>query len=226
MLQDWREVTLLHWPVDPASVAELLPEGTVPDTLDGVSYVGLVLFRMDGVRLPREPGLPYLRSFCETNVRLYSVDEAGHRGVIFRSLDAARLIPVFVGRFGAQLPYVWSKMRLWRTGSVIAYESRRRWPGRRRVSAQAVVSVAEHIRRPSALELFLTARWGPHLRWGKRTVYLPNEHEEWPLHRARLVELEESLVAAAGVPRPDAAPVSVLHSPGVSVRFGTPVVLD
>lgn len=224
LLQCWNEVTFLHWPVEPARVADHFPDGTRPDSIDGVTYVGLVLFRMDGVRLPGEPGLPYLRTFCETNVRLYSVDRAGHRGVVFLSLDAERLLPVLVGRIGARLPYAWSKMSLHRAGTSVAYSSRRRWPGVRGTSVRALVSVQERITQPSPLERFLTARWGLHLRWRGRTLYLPNEHDEWPLRRARLPVLKENVVTTAGISRPSGPPVSVLYSPGVTVRFGLPSV--
>src|SRR5690349_10552115 len=66
--QQWRDLTFLHWPVDPAVVAPLLPPGTVPDTLDGVTYAGLIAFRMVGLGPGRGPGLPYLGTFAETNV--------------------------------------------------------------------------------------------------------------------------------------------------------------
>ncbi|MFD2420476.1 YqjF family protein [Amycolatopsis pigmentata] len=224
LLQNWNDVTFLHWPVDPARVTKFFPDGTWPDTADGVTYVGLVLFKMERVRLPGEPGLPYLRTFCETNVRLYSVDKSGRRGVVFRSLDAERLPPVLVGRFGARLPYSWSKMRLSRRRDNVAYTSQRRWFGARSASARALVSVRERLGDPSPLEHFLTARWGLHVRWRGRTVYLPNEHGEWPLHRAKLLALDENLVEAAGIARPAGPPVSVLYSPGVTVRFGFPAV--
>jgi len=72
------------------------------------------------------PGLPYLGTFCETNVRTYSVDGQGRRGVVFLSLDAARLAPVIVGR-ATGLPYLWSRMRITRAhDGAIAYTSRRR----------------------------------------------------------------------------------------------------
>ncbi|MGW5448612.1 DUF2071 domain-containing protein [Streptomyces asiaticus] len=44
LVQRWDELTFLHWPVEPERVAPLLPAGTHPDTLDGVTYVGLVPF--------------------------------------------------------------------------------------------------------------------------------------------------------------------------------------
>lgn len=224
-VQEWRELTFLHWPVEPARVAGLLPAGTRPDVLDGVTYVGLVPFRMCRVGLLAGPGVPYFGSFCETNVRLYSVDGAGRRGVVFRSLEAERLLPVLLGRVGVRLPYVWSKMRLRRDGDVITYTSRRRWPGPRCRTSRVVARVGQPIVEQGRLERFLTARWGLHVSGYGRTWYLPNEHPQWRLYQAELLDLDENLVAAAGLSAPAESPVSVLYSPGVRVRFGTPCVL-
>ncbi|MDG4798292.1 DUF2071 domain-containing protein [Micromonospora sp. WMMD1082] len=220
LVQGWHDLAFLHWPVRPESVAPLLPAGTRPDLLDGVSYVGLIAFRMVGVGLLGGPGLPYLGTFCETNVRLYSVDAAGRRGVVFRSLEAARLLPVLVARASLRLPYMWSRMRLERDGDVYTYTCRRRWPGPRGVGGRMVVRAGAAIAEPSPLEHFLTARWGLHVRAHGRTIYLPNVHPPWPLRRAELCHLDDGLVAAAGLPAPDGPPVSVLFSPGVAVRFG------
>ncbi|HEX3790863.1 MAG TPA: DUF2071 domain-containing protein [Pseudonocardiaceae bacterium] len=225
LTQQWRQLTFLHWPVDPELVAGLLPAGTRPDTLAGVSYVGLVPFQMYRIGLFGAPGLPYLGTFAETNVRLYSVDGDGRRGVVFRSLEAARLLPVLVARTGVRLPYVWSSMRLRRDEDVLTYTSRRRWPGPRGLASRVGVRVGAPITELTELEAFLTARWGLHVAWHGRTLYLPNEHPRWPLHRAELLQLDDGLVAAAGLSAPAAAPVSVLYSPGVAVRFGTPSVV-
>jgi uncharacterized protein len=40
MNQSWRELTLLYSAVDPEQVADRMPPGVRPDTLDGVTYVG------------------------------------------------------------------------------------------------------------------------------------------------------------------------------------------
>jgi len=223
LAMQWRDLAFLHWPVDPGAVGRLMPPGTRPDLFHGVSYAGVVAFRMSDVRVPGLPALPYLGSFPETNVRLYSVGPDGKRGVVFCSLDAARLLPVLVGQAAARLPYRWSRMRIRRRGDVISYASRRRWPGPA-ARLQLMLRVGERLDRPSDLEQFLTARWGLHNAWwGGRVRYLPNEHPPWPLYRATLVCLEEDLLAAAGLPPPAGEPVSVLYSPGVPVRMGVPV---
>ncbi|MDH6577423.1 DUF2071 domain-containing protein [Kitasatospora sp. MAP5-34] len=222
LTQSWLDLAFLHWPADPADVAPLLPPGTVPDTLDGVTYVGLIAFRMHRVGWFRLPGLPYLGTFPETNVRLYSVDAHGRRGVVFRSLDASRLLPVAVARAAFRLPYLWSRMDIRQVGDTITYRSARRWPGPRDAHSRISVRIGEPIDEPTELEHFLTARWGMHSSFFGRQMYLPNSHPRWPLHRAELLEYEQNLLPAAGLPTPPDDPVSVLYSPGVPVRFALP----
>jgi uncharacterized protein YqjF (DUF2071 family) len=223
--QRWEHLSFLHWPVAPEAVAPLLPPGTRPDTLDGVTWVGLIGFRMVGIGLGVGPGVPYLGTFCETNVRLYSVDGLGRRAVVFRSLDAERLLPVAVAQVALRLPYQWSRMRMARDGDTFTYTCRRRGPAHRGVRSRMVVRAGEPIGSPTDLEHFLTARWALHTRAHGRTRYLPNAHPRWPLHRAELLELDDELVAAAGLPQVQGPPPSVLYSPGVDVRFGAPVTL-
>ena len=68
------------------------------------------------------------------------------------------------------------------------------------------------------------ARFGMHTRFGRRTLYVPNTHEPWPLRLAELHDLDDGLVAAAGI-GVDGPPESVLYSPGVRTRFGRPRVV-
>jgi uncharacterized protein YqjF (DUF2071 family) len=219
--------------VDPERVSGLMPEGVRPDVHEGATYVGLIAFRMHHVGWLGLPGVPYFGSFPETNVRLYSVDDRGRRGVVFRSLDASRLLPVLIARLGFRLPYRWAEMSVHRTGGVVDYAARRRRPRPGSSTgtgtgtgtgahARISIRIGERIDEPSGLENFLTARWGLHQEWYGRRIYLPNEHPRWRLHRAELLHLDENLIAAAGLPRPAAPPVSVLFSPGVPVRFGAP----
>ncbi|MET7300191.1 DUF2071 domain-containing protein [Embleya sp. NPDC005575] len=226
LTQRWSELTFLHWAVPPAAVAPLLPEGTRPDVLEGMTYVGLVPFRMVDVGFLRLPGVPWLGTFPETNVRLYSVDGAGRRGVVFRSLEAARLLPVLTARATLRLPYRWAKMRIDWTADQVRYTTRRHPLEGAPRGGTAVVRVGPPVTEPSPLEHFVTARWGLHTRVAGRTVYLPNAHPQWPLHHAELLHLDDNLIAAAGLPQITGEPNSVLYSPGLPVRFGPPVVVD
>ena len=56
-------------------------------------------------------GTPWLGSFLETNVRLYSVDSTGRRGVVFLSLDIDRSVVVAGARVAFNVPYRWAAMR-------------------------------------------------------------------------------------------------------------------
>ena len=220
--QRWTDLTMLHWPADPDVVAPLLPAGTLPDVLDGVTYVGLVPFVMAGVRILGTPPLPHLSGFPETNVRLYAVDaRTGRRGVVFRSLEAARLLPVVAAQVSYRLPYLWARMRVRHGPDTVSYETSRRWPGPR--GAGGLVRVRIGPPQPAdELALFLTARWGLFSTWyGGTTAYAPVDHPAWPLHRAELLDLSDDLVEAAGLPRPEGPP-HVLWSPGVDVRIGRP----
>lgn len=219
--QRWMTLTFLHWAVDPERVAPLLPPGVRPDTFDGATYVGLVPFSMEKIGLLGGPAVPYFGTFLETNVRLYGVDAQGRRGVVFCSLEAARLATVLVARWGTGLPYLWAAMDLQRDGNRLTYRTRRRWPGPRGAASAVTVDVGDPV-TASPLEHFLTARWGLFLpdRRG-RTRYWPNEHPQWPLHRATAVTVDDALMAAAGFPGlAERPPDNVLHSPGVPVRFG------
>jgi uncharacterized protein YqjF (DUF2071 family) len=223
--QYWADVVFLHWPVAASDVAPLLPAGVRPDEHDATSWVGLVHFRMQRLGLGRLPRLPWLGDFTETNVRLYTVDNEGRRGVVFRCLDADRGLPVLVARTLAALPYNWAPSTVLKDGKTLTYESVRRWPGPRGVHSRTHITIGDAIAEPSPLEHFLTARWalhtsrlGPH---GRHTVRWPNEHPIWPLHSAELVSLDEDMVAASGLPQASRQPpVSVLYSPGLPVRFG------
>ncbi|HEY3869207.1 MAG TPA: DUF2071 domain-containing protein [Actinocrinis sp.] len=226
LTQSWLDLAFLHWEADPGEVARLLPRGAVPDLFEGRAYVGLIAFRMHRIGWLGLPGLPWIGSFPETNVRLYSVGADGRRGVVFRSLEASRLVPVMVARAGFRLPYVWARMSVVRSespdgGPTFTYTSRRLPPGRRDAVSDLAIRVGEPVDRPSGFEHFVTARWGLHLApFGPAARYLPNEHGRWPLHRAELLDCRETLISAAGLTAPSGPPASVLYSPGVSVRFG------
>jgi uncharacterized protein YqjF (DUF2071 family) len=224
MNQDWRDLTFLHWAVEPQRVRRLMPAGVRPDVMDGRTYVGLVPFRMVDAGVGRGRAVPWAGTFLETNVRLYSVDDTGRRGIVFLSLDTDRLLVAAGARAAFGLPYRWSRMRHRVTcAGTHHYESRLRRAGRRPRS-RVVVRVGPA--RPSTpLDTFLTARWGLHVRWCGRTTYIPNRHGRWPLREVEVVTLEDELLASVGLGELACrAPDHVAFSDGVHTEFGLPSV--
>jgi uncharacterized protein len=215
--QFWADLTFVHWPVRPEDVAHLFPAGTHPDVIDGRTYAGLIPFTMRATAMGAALPLPYFGTFHETNVRLYSIDDAGRHGVVFRSLETARLAVVPVVRAALGVPYTWARMRIIRSADLISYDSRRRWP-RRGLRSLLTVRVGEPV-EPTPLEIWLTARWGAHTRKAGRTWWVPNAHAQWPLRAAEIVELEDDLVPASGV-TPCGERLRALFSPGVHAQFG------
>lgn len=223
MRQRWTDITFVHWAVDPERVAPLLPAGTRPDVLDGVTHVGLIPFRMVDAGFGVGPPVPWLGTFLETNVRFYSVDDEGRHGVVFGSLEASRLLVSVAARTVFGTPYTWAAMRSESAGDRRTYTSRRRWPGPRGARSRLTVAVGPEITRPEEHELFVTARFGLHTRIAGRSWWIPNEHPPWPLRRAALLDLDDELLAAAGFPDlVHEEPVSVLHSAGTRTAFGMP----
>lgn len=219
--QRWQDLSFIHWAVDPELVAPLLPPGTRPDIFDGSTYVGLVPFHMRKIGILGSAAVPYFGDFPETNVRLYSVDDAGRHGVVFRSLEATRLATTMVARVGCNIPYTWAKMRIGRRGSRMRYLSTRRWPSPG-LACAATVEIGPPI-TPTDLDIFLTARWGLHVYWQGQTRWWPNWHAPWELYETRLLDLQQDLTTAAGLPPLPEPDVPTRYSPGVVTVFGTPI---
>lgn len=226
--QHWRDLLFLHWRVEPSRVQRFLPKGTRPDIVDGATWVGLIPFVLADTRFPPLPPLHRLGTFVEVNVRLYARDASGRHGVVFRTLEAGRLLPVIAARVGFGLPYHWARAGVTRRADAAGFEldfrSRRHGPGgpATRIRARLGEPLPEHA-PDAALAHFLTDRWGYHERHLGRTMWARNTHAPWPLQRAELLQLDDELLAASGFPDlADRLPDSVLASTGVRTAFSRP----
>ncbi|NJP05171.1 MAG: DUF2071 domain-containing protein [Chloroflexaceae bacterium] len=160
MVQRWHDLLFGHWPLNEPSTRErlerLLPAGLDLDTFDDQAWIGVVPFRMSGVRLRLTPSVRGLSAFPELNVRTY-VRHRDKPGVFFFSLDAGQLAAVLIARAWFQLPYFQARMK--QQGS--AYSSQRRVP------AQPVIGLQAHygpvgtpfLAQPGSLVYWLTERY-------------------------------------------------------------------
>lgn len=203
-----------------------MPAGCYPDVIDGSSWVGLIAFQMSKSSFFGGPSIPWLGDFPEVNVRLYSIDEQGTRGVVFLSLEALHLIPVLVARAAFGLNYRWASMRLAKRDGQVAYRTKRH--GQPDAASHIIVrpsndSAANAVIATDPISTFLTARWGFHESHFGQTIYCRNHHEPWPLQYAELLHLNDGLLAAAGFEGlADRAPDSVLYAAAVTTVFASP----
>lgn len=227
MDQRWERLVFLHWRIDPAVVAPYMPPGVEPDVYDGDTWVGLIGFEMVGAGPGYGLPVPYVGTFGEINVRLYSRDGDGRHGVVFRSLEATRAAVVAATNL-ARVRYRWSHIdilddRETDPAGSIGYRSRRLVPPGRGATTDFAVRPGTTDMSDDPLAVFLTARWGMHTSAVGRPVFVPNTHRRWPLLDAEVVRCDDQLVATAGLgdvaSRP---PDSVLYSDGVRTQFGRP----
>ena len=216
MRKTWRRLTFLHWRYPASVVQPLLPPGLELDTFDDSAWIGLIPFEIHNL-----PGLP---PFPETNVRTYVIGPDGGRGVWFFSLDAARLLAVTGARAGYRLPYFWAAMRVISENDTIRYQSRRKWPHRSETTDLVVKPGAAYDSRElTDRDHFLTARYCLYNVMRGRIGRAQIEHPPWPLTRATVVDINQTLIQAVGLPPPD-GPALVHYSAELDVKIGYPSV--
>jgi uncharacterized protein YqjF (DUF2071 family) len=77
MTQRWNDLLFVHWPVPAAEIAPLLPEGLEPDVFEGSSWLGVVPFWLDRIKVRGVPTIPGMRNFPDLNV----IFKARYRGL-------------------------------------------------------------------------------------------------------------------------------------------------
>jgi uncharacterized protein YqjF (DUF2071 family) len=216
--QRWRNLLFLHWEVPADAVAKLLPAALSVDTFEGRAYVGVVPFTMRDVSPWWSPSVPGVSNFHELNVRTYVHLRGEDPGVWFFSLEAASSIAVILARLGWHLPYHRASMSMEIAGSEVHYRSRRCWPGPKPADFEARYRIGDPIGEatPGTFEHFLAERYILFADTGSGVSIGRVHHRPYPLRRAEVTSVSESMVKAAGLPAPEGAPL-VLYSPGVDV---------
>ncbi len=124
MHQTWRDLLFAHWPVDSQALVPYMPSALKPDQHSGSAWIGIIPFRMTGIRLYGLPAIPILSETLELNVRTYTT-VAGVPGVYFFSLDASSRLAVKIARRFFHLPY-FDAMMACREDESLHYTSYRR----------------------------------------------------------------------------------------------------
>jgi uncharacterized protein len=215
--QNWHHLLFLHWEVPYTELQALVPPGLTVDTFEGKAYIGLVPFTLTGVRPVGTPPLPWISSFHEINVRTYVHLGGRDPGVWFFSLDASSGIAVAAARAAYKLPYFNADIDFAASKEavpVIEFHSRRTddrgpTPAHAHVRYQPIEGPAAPA-RPGSLEHFLVERYILYAVDEQRRLHRARvHHQPYPVQRAEVLELDETLIWAAGVKRHDA--VGIRH---------------
>ncbi len=186
------------------------------DTFDGQAWVGLIPFTMSGIRHVALPPIPGLSSLHETNVRTY-VRSGDDIGIWFFSLDASNPLVVGIARAFYSLPYHRASMRL-DVGATIRYESSRK--GSSQVPAEHSIEVsisgAASEATEGSLDEFLVERYRLFTMRRGQLCSADVVHPKYKIQSVKVQKVEESMLAANQIERPDLAPIG-FYSPGVSV---------
>lgn len=212
MYQNWHHLLFLHWEIPPNELQALVPAGLTVDTFEGKAYVGLIPFTLTGVRPVLAPPLPGISSFHEVNVRTYVHHQGRDPGVWFFSLDASSAIAVAAARAAYKLPYYSADIDFQVSGGAlpeIGFDSRR-------TDARGTTPANVHVRykpvegptapaAPGTLEHFLVERYILYAQDDDHRLYRARvHHQPYPVQRVEVTSLlEETLVWAAGIRRPD-----------------------
>ena len=208
MAMTWHDLLFAHWRIPFAAVRPLVPGTLSIDTFDGSAWIGVVPFRMSGVRLRGTPALPGPGAFPELNVRTYVTDGA-KPGVWFFSLDAASRLAVRAARRWFRLPYFDAEMSCANDGDDVVYRSHRTHRGAHpaEFAARYGPSGRPFAAQPGSLEHWLTERYCLYAA-APDGALLRGEihHAHWPLQPASAAIDTNTMAEAAGVALPAERP--------------------
>jgi uncharacterized protein YqjF (DUF2071 family) len=179
------------------------------DTYEGSAYVGLVAFVMESLRMRGAPKALSL-SFLEINVRTYVHVAGTDPGVYFFSLDANSRFAVISARLSFGLPYKNGRMTLSHNGEDVVYTAERNGPRGRRPFFEACYQPSGGFLGPASpgtLDHFLLERYILHVPRFARIWTARIHHRPYERQNAYLKRCNEDLVVAAGVVRPNVAPI-------------------
>lgn len=202
--QKWHDLLFAHWRMPKELLRQHVPAGLELDTHQGQAWLGVVPFRMQGVKLRYAPALPGMSQFSELNVRTY-VKHGGKPGVWFFSLDAASPLAVIVARAWFHLPYYHARMSCEGRAGWIEYACERTHRG----SVSAILrgkyrpeGEMFHTQR-GTLEHFLTERYCLYSADTEGNLMRSEiHHPPWDLQFAKAEFAENSMAAGLGITLP------------------------
>ncbi|MFN0134093.1 MAG: YqjF family protein [Phycisphaerales bacterium] len=222
MAMRWHDLLFMHWPIQASRLRKFVSPELEIEEFDGTAWLGVVPFRMSGVRHRLMPPVPGHSAFPELNVRTYVRSKVvpERAGVWFFSLDATSRIAVRVARATFGLAYMDARISCRTVGEGVEYQSRRTDRHGALAYGEAATREAELVvgyqptgaptePHPGSVESFLTDRYCLYARRRGRLVRGEIDHEPWRLQPAA-AKIEANTMAAP-IGMQDLAEPALLH---------------
>lgn len=206
--QEWKDVLFLNYKCDQELLSQAIPDCLDLDTYSGQAYISVVPFRMEGIRFPFSPRLPFSHMW-ELNLRTY-VTYKGKPGIYFFTLDTDHVLAQWIATTFFHLPYRCAPLR----GHVDKLHYN--FEAKNSLSLKAKLTVV-----PLAIEDYhhwLVERYCLYTDDGGSLWRGDVIHEPWPLRYAQLEHLDEGLCEEF-FPRQRFDLDSVFYAPKLPVYF-------
>jgi hypothetical protein len=201
MFQGWDALLFAHWSFPADIVRALVPPQLDLETFNDAAWVGLVPFRMRGVRVLGTPTLGRLSNFPEVNLRTY-VSHRGTPGVYFFSLDTTSRALIYGARMWLELPYFMASMAMRCDQTAIRIRSIRSQSRNSPASLIAAYGPSAPATQWMAgtLEHFLVERYRVYsVKRSGAVTALDVHHGPWNVAPAQARIKENSMLSAAGL---------------------------
>jgi uncharacterized protein len=228
MRMEWHDLAFLHWRLDPVALRAVVPHQLELDLFEGHAWLGIVPFRMQGVRPRWLPPIPGASRFLELNVRTY-VRSGGSNprpGVWFFSLDAESPPVVAAARRLLHLPYFHARMDLSRQGELTEFTSRRTHSsaptGVFRASFGWAGTASDLAEAATPLERFLVERYCLYALDPRGHVMRTDiAHRPWRIGQGKVEIREMDMTRLVSLELPDLDPIVHVAAP-LAVRAWRP----
>lgn len=222
----WEHLIMANYEINPDILKPFVPAGTEPDFFAGKSWVSLVGFLFNHVRL-KGISVPFHTRFAEVNLRFYvRRKENGQwkRGVVFISeIVPKRMISLVANTLYKEhyrtLPVI---QLIGQTGNQLWVSYK--WKTRKKEHTLGVkAAVRPEVLQSGSFEEFITEHyWGYSGREGKKTVEYQVDHPRWDIHPVEDFTVDcdfEALYGSAFGWMNQASPASVFLAHGSPVRI-------
>ncbi len=136
---------------------------------------------MEKIRHRYLPSIRFISDFAEINIRTY-IDIAGRKGVYTLNIEAEKTLSTFVARMVSGLPY--EKANIGRTGQKFISTN-----AKKNFRLNAEFEILNKIEKKTALDQWLTERYGLYLDIDHELYRYDIHHKEWELKKISLNKL-------------------------------------